>query len=105
MIRLTGSKVSAEVRAFVKWLEATLEVEHEVTINFVPRLLGYFNAPGAYDLLGPHIDIGIDDGSELLDTIAHEMVHYQQWRTKRRLTENVDRRANDLVKRFQRECA
>lgn len=104
MIRLKGQKVSAEVRAFARWLDTELDVRHTVDVHVVSTLDGFFDAPNKGNGFGPYVVAALNDG--LLDTIAHEMVHYEQWRDKRERTERgVEQRAAALVRRFKREAA
>lgn len=104
MIRLRGRKVSAEVRAFVRWLAEEIGVRHDVDVHVVGSLDGFFDAPGKCEHFRPYVVAAQNDG--LLDTIAHEMVHYEQWRDKRERTERgVAQRAAALVRRWQQEAA
>lgn len=104
MIRLRGRKVSAEVRAFVRWLAETIGVRHELEVIVVGKLYGYFDAPGRRDGYAPYIVVAADDG--ILDTLAHECVHYEQWRDKREINERgVAQRAAALVRQWRREAA
>lgn len=106
MIRLRGRRPSAEVKRFVRWLEDVLDVRHRVDVHLCGTLWGYFDAPGSVTGFEPYMVV-LDDGkANVIDTIAHEMVHYEQWRDKRDITEKgVNQRARALVKRFRREAA
>ena len=105
MIRLKGRRVSAEVRAFVRWLETVMDVRHTVEIHVCKRLRAFFDAPGKYTGFHPYMVVSLDD-AEILTTIAHELVHYEQWRDKRDENERgVEQRAAALVRRWKREAA
>lgn len=104
MIRLKGRKVSAEVRAFVGWLGEHVGVRHPVDIHVVGKLYGYFDGPGKREGYAPHMVVVYDDG--LMDTIAHEIVHYEQWRDGREMNERgVNQRAAALVRQWRRREA
>lgn len=104
MIRLRGRKVNAEVRAFVGWLESVIDIRHEIDVHVVGKLYGFFDAPGRRTGFPPYIVVAMDDG--LLDTIAHELTHYEQWRDGRAINERgVEQRAAALVRRWRREQA
>lgn len=99
-IRLRG-RPTREVRAFVRWLETVIEVRHKVDVHLTSRLYGFFDAPNTRTE-APYMVIALDGG--VLDTIAHEFVHYEQWRDKREINERgVAQRAAALVRRWQKE--
>ena len=101
MIRLRGRRVSAELRDFAGWLEGALDIRHTVELHLTPKLLGYFDAPGRYTGFDPYAVVSLD-GDPLI-TIAHELVHYEQWRDKRPGTERgVENRAHALVRQWRR---
>lgn len=103
MIRLRGRRPTAEIRAFVRWLETVIEVKHAIEIHLTPHLVGYFDAPGKYAGYEPYIVAEMDDA---LHTIAHEMVHYEQWRDKRDQDERgVEQRGQALVRQWRRTRA
>jgi hypothetical protein len=105
MIRFMGLRPQAEVRAFVDWLESVMDIRHPIRIELVAGALGgVCIVPGRPHPL-PAILVATDRGlGETLDTIAHEMVHYEQWRDKREMNERgVNQRAAALVRRWQRE--
>lgn len=86
---------------FVRWLETVLQIKHRIDVIRTTRLYGYFDAPKT-DADRPYMVIVDDD--VVLITIAHEMVHYEQWRDKRELDERgVEQRARALVRQWRRE--
>lgn len=102
MIRLKGRRVSADVRAYVRWIETVIDVRHDVDVFVVGFVYGFFDAPGRRSGFGPYIVVAANDG--MLDTIAHELVHYEQWRDGRDMNERgVNQRAAALVRRWHRE--
>ena len=101
-IRLRGERAPKEVRAFVRWLEDAIDVRHNVYVHLTTPLYGYFDAPGRSYGYDPYLVV-LNDGKVLL-SIAHEFVHYEQWRDKRDPTERgVEQRARALVKRWKKE--
>lgn len=103
VIRLRGERASAEVRRFVAWLQTVIDVRHRVDVHLTSRLFGYFDAPGRATGFEPYIIVQKD---QAVSTIAHEIVHYEQWRDKRPTTERgVEQRAQALVRRWRREAA
>jgi hypothetical protein len=103
-IQLTGWRKRPDVVAFIRWLETVLDIRHPVeVVNAGDILYGYFEGP-RLSADRPRVVVVADSG--VLDTIAHEFVHYEQWRDKREMTERgVAKRAAALVKRWKREAA
>lgn len=99
MIRLAGLRPTREVALFVLWLQTVIRVEHKITIELESEWLdGAFFPP----LDGVYVFVVMNEG--VLDTIAHELCHYEQWRDGRKLSERgVKQRAAALVKRWYRE--
>ena len=92
------------MRAFVRWLGTAIEIRHPLEIHATPRLFGYFDGTGPARNFEPYIIVSLDGNP--LETIAHEIVHYEQWRDKRDITERgVEQRAKALVRRWRREAA
>ena len=100
MIRLTGDK-HHEAALFLLWLQTVTDIRHEVVIELTANQIhGICYVPDSPPT--PYILAVIDGG--LIDTLAHEMVHYEQWRDGRELTERgVKKRAAALVNRWRRE--
>ena len=100
-IRLRGERAPREVRAFVRWLEDAIGVKHKVDVHLTSKLYGYFDAPNVRTE-APYMVITLD--AVVLVTLAHEFVHYEQWRDKRDVNERgVEQRARALVKRWKKE--
>jgi hypothetical protein len=106
VIRLRSSeqtKVPHDLRAFACWLNKVLDIRHEVTVYICSRLYGFFDAP-RLSADAPSVFMGLDD--DYMDTLAHEVVHYEQWRDRREISERgVERRARALVRQWRREAA
>lgn len=96
--------MSREVRAFVRWLESVIHFKHNVDVIVCSKLYGYFDAPGERRGFTPYIVVPLDEN--LIPTLAHEAVHYEQWRDDREMNERgVEQRAQALVRRWRREGA
>ena len=100
-IRLRGLRLPKAGVEFTRWLEDQIDIRHRVDVHITSRLWGYFDAPGRYTGFDPYAVVSMD--RDPLLTIAHEMVHYEQWRDKREGTERgVEQRAEALVRRWRR---
>lgn len=101
-LRLRGKRVTAELREFARWLETVTDVRHDLEVHVCSRVYGYFDAPGRRNGFEPYLVISLDD--DPLDTFAHELGHYEQWRDGREITERgIKQRAAALVRRWRRE--
>lgn len=101
MIQFRGVRVSADVREFVDWLEGEIDVRHPVEIHVTTKIYGFFDAPDKSDKdYAPYMVILKD--KDIHAIIAHEFVHYEQWRDGRPRTERgVEQRAQALVRRWR----
>ena len=101
-IKLLGLSPSDELRRFARWLDSEMEVDHRVNVHLTSELWGYFDAPGRYTGFDPYAVVELKRRPLL--TMAHELVHYEQWRDKRPGNERgVEQRAAALVNRWRRE--
>ncbi|HEX7089353.1 MAG TPA: hypothetical protein VF192_04415 [Longimicrobiales bacterium] len=118
----------AELKAFARWLRGELRFRHPVWVTVVPHatVMGHegvagwavFLIPSADYVPGDVVRIFLGAGAarvmetvygygrgaaleKLLHDLAHEVVHYEQWRDGRPVTERgVNRRAAALVRRY-----
>lgn len=118
---------------FARWLRRSVDFRHPVRVTVVPQatVMGLDGAPGWAVFLIPADDYVPGDvvriflaGGKLtiLETryrlrsatalarvahdFAHEVVHYEQWRDRQRVTERgVNRRAETLVRTFTASLA
>lgn len=116
------------LKRFAAWIRRNVVFRHPVRVTVVPHatVMGHDGAPGWAVFLIPSADYaagdvvrifvgggkvevlethyGYDTGKALetlVQDLAHEIVHYEQWRDGRAVTERgVDRRAESLLKRF-----
>lgn len=116
------------LKAFARWLRGEIGFRHPVQVTVVPQatVMGHDGAPGWAVFLIPPPDYhpgdlvriyvaagrvgllearyGLGRGEALrrvAHDLAHEVVHYEQWRDGRAITErNVNRRAAALTRRF-----
>lgn len=95
MIRMRGWKgheTEQIIRSFVKWANKALDIEHEIILEREDFLYGIYCPPDRVgDDPGHTIVIVTAMGQgalDVLDTVAHEVAHYFQWREGRALTEN-----------------
>ena len=97
--RFIGDKPTREVREFGVWLEKHIGVNHRVMLDLCATpVQGYFDPKPDAPL------IIAQTGNGILDTLAHEYVHYEQWRDDRPITERgVSQRAAALVRKWRRE--
>lgn len=101
MIRLVGDKPPDELVWFLVWIPTVIDVKHTVTIDYTYHLAGLYTSPEEIKTKYIHVT---GEGDEMLDTCAHEMVHYEQDRDGRKLNERgVKQRAAALVRRWKRE--
>lgn len=104
MIRFRGKRAPVALRAFARWLEAEIGIVHPLDVHLVSSLDGFFEAPGRTSGFHPYMIVALQN--DPVTTIAHEAVHYEQWRDKRPVNERgVDQRAEALVRRWKREAA
>lgn len=121
----------AALKAFARWLRRQVEFRHPVRVTVVPHVtvLGpddgaagwaVFEIPspdyapgdviriylgaGQVEVLERHYAFRrVDSRAKLLHDLAHEVVHYEQWRDGREVNERgVNRRAAALVARYRR---
>ncbi|HEX7050640.1 MAG TPA: hypothetical protein VF188_10595 [Longimicrobiales bacterium] len=120
--------VRAALKSFARWLRRELRFRHPVRVTVVPHatVMGHEGAAGWAVFMIPPADYAPGDvvrifvgagkvdvlerryGLEppdsvvrLLHDLAHEAVHYEQWRDGRPVTERgVNRRAEALVARY-----
>lgn len=120
--------VREALKGFARWLRGELDLRHPVRVTVVPQatVVGVGGAPGWAAFLIPASDyvpgdvlrIVVGAGHvDLLETrhgyapdaarasvlqdLAHELVHYEQWRDGRPIDErNVNRRARSLTRRY-----
>jgi len=109
--------VKQALKTFAVWLRRRVEFRHPVRVTVVPQaaVMGHEGAPGWAVFVipgeeyrsGDVVRIYIAGGRAetgplhpLLHDLAHEIVHYEQWRDGRRVDErNVNRRAASLLSR------
>jgi hypothetical protein len=85
-----------DAREYIEYLlEHEFDVRHLLTIEVIPTAVhGLFVPPSTQ----PYI-LAVNDGG-VRDTLAHELVHYEQWRDGRKVNEvGVARRAAAIVRR------
>lgn len=109
MIRWRGwERKSAEyrvVRSFVGWYERRHPVTKPLYLYGPERIYGLYCDTSGYEasvifLMRPTRPHG------LVHTVAHELVHHEQFSRGAKMTErNVNRRAHALVRRWRREAA
>lgn len=113
------------LKEFASWLRATIDFRHPVRVTVVPQstVLGLDGEPGWAVFLIPPVDYQSGDVvqiylaggkltileehyrlrpatalARLAHDLAHEVVHYEQWRDRRTISERgVNRRAAALV--------
>jgi hypothetical protein len=113
---------------FARWLRRTLRFRHPVRVTVVPQatVMGLDGAPGWAVFLIPPEDYAAGDVvriflaggkvavlerhyglrpdtalARLAHDLAHELVHYEQWRDGRLISErSVNRRAEALVQQY-----
>lgn len=95
-------------RSFVKWYTERYPIKHTVYLYGPARIYGMFIAPARRGL-ETHTALVIYlmlpmRHKGVIYTLAHELVHYEQHRTRRPINErNVDRRAAALVRAWRRD--
>lgn len=108
------ARVVRELRAFARWYRTRHPVSCRVTVSVWPkRILGIDDSNGrgvnGEFWADPRPRIAVAGGGEdYLDTLAHELVHYEQWMRGgvEALTERgVAVRARNLVRRWREESA
>lgn len=109
MIRLKGfkdCKHAKAVRSFARWANRELKIEHEIHVEYVPKVYGLFSGPDRpIDKAEDWFEILIIREDDMVLTLAHELGHYEQWRGDRKLTEHSrEWRAQRLVDRWAEEC-
>lgn len=125
--------VREALKAFASWLRGEIGFEHPVQVTVVPHatVRGHDGPAGWAAFLIPPADYAVGDvvriivgagkvrvleshyglsppetWQRLLHDVAHEVVHYEQWRDGRPVTERgVNRRAAALVERYQRRAS
>lgn len=91
------------VRSFVRWYERAYPLTKTVFLYGPERIYGIYCDASGYEasvifLMKPRRRRGI------VYTVAHELVHHEQFSRDRPITERgVERRARALVKRWQAE--
>jgi hypothetical protein len=106
-------------RSFLKWAEGSgaVDVRHPIQVAVHPfeafcvsaegeePCAGYFWGPNGARRRRVMIDVAGDQPeSELLETLAHELAHYEQWRDGLEISEEgVDARAAELVAQYHEE--
>lgn len=112
-LRGVSREVRTAVRAFVNRVEQAVRFEHEVPIVVVPAPVisverdaafgGFCHQEGKVRIIiggAVHEDYKLP---EIINTVAHELVHYEQWRDGRELGERgVAVRARNIVKQAGR---
>lgn len=121
--------VRAALKAFARWLRREVTFRHPVRVTVVPHatVMGHEGLPGWAAFLIPppdytggdvvrivlgggkapvleaHYGYGPAEAvAALVHNLAHEVVHYEQWRDGRAVTERgVERRAAALVSRYR----
>ncbi len=116
------------LKAFARWLRREVAFEHPVRVTVVPdaTVMGHEEPPGwavfvippadyspgdvvriflgagKVEVLERHFGLSSPDSAiRLTHDLAHEVVHYEQWRDGREVTERgVNRRAAAWVNRF-----
>lgn len=117
---------------FARWLRRTIAFRHPVRVTVVPQttVIGLDGAPGWAVFLIPSDDYTAGDvvriflaggklplleshyrlrpdtaRARLAHDLAHEIVHYEQWRDSQRISERgVNRRAAALVRSYLGGC-
>ena len=120
--------IRRRLKEFARWLRGEVEFRHPVRATVVPNatVMGHegpagwavflippvdyapgdvvriFVGAGKVEVLERHFGLsGQDAQLRLAHDFAHEVVHYEQWRDGRPITERgVNRRASSLVNRF-----
>jgi hypothetical protein len=116
------------LKAFARWLRREVAFRHPVRVTVVPHatVMGHdgaagwavflippedyaagdvvriFIGGGNVEVLERHYGFGAEEALDgLIHNLAHEVVHYEQWRDGKAVTERgVNRRAAALVSRF-----
>jgi hypothetical protein len=105
--------VQKVVRAFCRKVRGVVRIDHEIDIIIIPCGLAgaveQYLSHGGFVVVGsrPTVIVGGRPDSEynytvdgIIDTIAHELVHYEQWRDGREQTERgVKVRARSIMKK------
>jgi hypothetical protein len=104
--------VQKAVKAFCRSVGEVVRLEHEITIIVIPSSLagvetylshGGFLPQGSKPLIiiGGRPDTEYNYTVEgIIDTVAHELVHYEQWRDGREATERgVKVRSRSIIKK------
>lgn len=109
MIRMRGWKgheTETLVRSFVNWANKTLKIEHEVTLQREDFVYGMFFAPDRV-IDDPILEITVvtalgQGGLDIIDTVAHEVAHFLQWRRGAPINEvGIDAQARAMVRRWR----
>ena len=118
----------SELKAFARWLRREVQFRHPVLVTVVPHatVMGHEGVAGWAVFVIPPADHAPEDVvriyvgagamrvmekvygygrsaalAKVLHDLAHEVVHYEQWRDGRPVTERgVNRRAAALVRRY-----
>jgi hypothetical protein len=121
------------LKGFARWLRQVIAFRHPVRVTVVPHatVMGLEGAPGWAVFLIPPADYQAGDviriflaggkvtilethyglhpeiaRTRLIHDLAHEVVHYEQWRDKRTISERgVNRRAAALTRLYLTACA
>lgn len=103
MVNLCGVRAPREAKEFLRWLVLLASpAKHDLTIEFSDEIITGMCLVKDKPSPLPYLLVTVGPG--LLDAIAHEYVHYEQWRDGKPMTERgVRQRAAALVRRWRRE--